>query len=247
VLVMTAARAREATAELRATLDHAWELALEAYEGKVWLALDYDSWRGWWAGEFGLSQSRGYQLLDQGRVIRELQEASGSTMVEIGERDARAIKPVIDDVVEDVVQRVEAGEDAQAAVDAAVQTVHDVQLLPGRHARRGPLTDDAQSAVLALQRAARRVIRIVDDDRFGRNREALLRYGPELVRVEQDVRKFLDALDPNGELDRHDAPRAGETGGDDAHVTPASSSAARARIRSRTAGGASHSDGMRFP
>lgn len=68
-----------------ALTDHA--LTLDAYERKAWQVLGYASWREYAKTEFSMGQSHAYRLLDQGRVIRALEEAAGiSPMGEIVSR-----------------------------------------------------------------------------------------------------------------------------------------------------------------
>lgn len=57
------------------------------------------------SAEFDMSRSRSYQLLDQGRVVREIQGAV-STKVDIDERAARDIKPHLDDVTDEIQERI---------------------------------------------------------------------------------------------------------------------------------------------
>ncbi|RWI60268.1 MAG: hypothetical protein EOQ93_03125 [Mesorhizobium sp.] len=67
--------------------------------------------------EFDMGRSRSYQLLDQGRVIKAISEATGdlSTKVDISERDARDIKDDLPAVTEEIKARVEKGERPQKA------------------------------------------------------------------------------------------------------------------------------------
>lgn len=104
---LTPDEARELTETIRHNVDSLWLLLKESYDRKAWAALGYPSWREYATSEFGMSQSRAYQLLDQARVISEIEAAANSTDVEITEAEARRLKPVLDE--------------AKAAVKAATE------------------------------------------------------------------------------------------------------------------------------
>ncbi|ESX13636.1 hypothetical protein X768_04665 [Mesorhizobium sp. LSJC265A00] len=100
------------TGRIRKAVDSAWALLLEAQEREAWKALKYASWEAYVRAEFSLSRSRSYQLLDQGRVIAAIAEATGdlSTSVDISEAVARDIKADLPSVTADIKTRVQQGE-----------------------------------------------------------------------------------------------------------------------------------------
>jgi hypothetical protein len=79
--------ARELTDRIRDRAEELWHMLLEAYEGGAHTALGYASWAGYVEAELGISKSRGYQLLDSGRVSRVIE--AHSTIVE-GPNEARS-------------------------------------------------------------------------------------------------------------------------------------------------------------
>lgn len=92
---LTADEARELTSQIKGTAERMYSLLLRAHEGRAWSALGYESWRDYAMAEFGMSQSHAYRLLDQARVIREIEAASDSPMGEIpNERQARELLSV---------------------------------------------------------------------------------------------------------------------------------------------------------
>lgn len=103
---LTAETARELTDRIKGAAEQLWSLLLEAHERGAWAALGYECWRDYAQAEFGMSQSRAYQIIDQGRVIREIAAATGSTYVEITEAAARDIKPHLPRVVDEICTRV---------------------------------------------------------------------------------------------------------------------------------------------
>lgn len=122
ITVMTKDEAQALTDQIRASINQAWNLLLEAYEQRAWSAMGYTSWGAYVRSEFDISRQRAYQLIDQGRAIRAIGEAAGlSTTVDITERDARDIKPVLDEVTEEIKERVEAGEDPKSVVGEVIK------------------------------------------------------------------------------------------------------------------------------
>lgn len=124
---LTPQEARALTDRINRTADDLYRLLHESYERGAWIALGYDSWRDYAQAEFTLSQSRVYQLLDQGRVIADLEAAAGiSTTVEISERAAREIKPVLEEVKEEIRERVQQGTPPAEAVTEVVQAAREI-------------------------------------------------------------------------------------------------------------------------
>jgi hypothetical protein len=56
-------------------------LMLEAHDRRAWRALGYGTWERYVRREFGISRSRSYELLDQGRVVLAIREAAGTAEV----------------------------------------------------------------------------------------------------------------------------------------------------------------------
>lgn len=85
--------ARTLTDEVRGDAERLWRKLVELYEGKAHVALGYGSWHAYCSAEFGMKQSRAYQLLDAGRVVAALD----STNVESppNEGQARALRPLL--------------------------------------------------------------------------------------------------------------------------------------------------------
>ncbi len=84
-------------------------------------ALGYDSWRSYGMAEFGYSQSQCYRLLNQAKVIEEIEAASGiSPNGEITEFVARDIKPRLAEVTETIRDRVANGEEPEVVIPEVV-------------------------------------------------------------------------------------------------------------------------------
>lgn len=110
---ITKAQARKLTDRIKTAADQLWSLLLEAHEGKAWKALGYKSWSEYVGSEFDMGRAHAYRLLDQGRVIRAIEDAAGESVSkgrQITEKAARDIKPILPEVTQEIRQRVEQGE-----------------------------------------------------------------------------------------------------------------------------------------
>jgi hypothetical protein len=103
---LTEACARALTERIRNATQHVCLLLREAHEGRAWSALGYRTWEQYVKREFNLSRSRSYELLDQGRVIAELQMAAGlSEIPDISAYAAVQIKPYLAEVTTSIRER----------------------------------------------------------------------------------------------------------------------------------------------
>ena len=92
------AEARTLTEDIRRGVEKVHQLLVRSHEWQAWRALGYVSWRDYAMSEFGISKSHAYRLLDQARVIAEIEAASDSPMGERGdltERQTRELAPII--------------------------------------------------------------------------------------------------------------------------------------------------------
>src|SRR5882757_7608139 len=88
------ADARDLTERIRNATQHVYMLLLEAHARRAWIALGYRSWERYVQSEFGISRSRSYQLLDQGRVTTIIQSTAGlSRPLDIHPYAAAQLKP----------------------------------------------------------------------------------------------------------------------------------------------------------
>lgn len=123
VTAMTKAKAKALTQRIRDGVESIVTLLRQAYDEGAWKALGYETWEAYVKTEFAMSRSRSYQILDQGRVIEEVKSAAGlSTMVDIDERQARAIKGDLPAVTAEIRSRVDLGETPeQVAADVVAK------------------------------------------------------------------------------------------------------------------------------
>lgn len=176
VAYCTPDEARSLTDEIRGAAERVWSLLVEAHDRRAWAALGYSSWRDYAMAEFGMSQSHAYRLLDQGRVVSAIEEATGSPMGELSERSARDIKPRLQAVTDTIKDRIaeEAVAEAPERVKEIVrEVIAETRAEPNTRTRRTPLADEARTAGWELRKAVERIERIVGDDRFADNKEAV--------------------------------------------------------------------------
>lgn len=115
VQVLAKAEARRLTDAIRSNLEemrradeHIWQLLMVAYDRGAWRALGYGSWREYATVEYGLSQTRAYELLDKARVVTAIEDAIGnfSDASEISARDVAALKKRLDEVTSALRERI---------------------------------------------------------------------------------------------------------------------------------------------
>lgn len=126
--------ARDLTDRIKQHAEALWELLLEAHDRGAWRALGYSTWADYVAGEFDMSRSRSYQLLDQGRAVKAIQSATGVQdpgHVPLNSEAAQDIKPHLTDVTNDVRERVDnepepSNDRVQEIVNETVDRYRDV-------------------------------------------------------------------------------------------------------------------------
>jgi hypothetical protein len=122
--------ARDLTERIRAaacTANRVCSLLVEAHERRAWSALGYLTWSDYIRAEFRLSRSRSYELLDHGRVLRELEAATGlSGIPDISAYAAAQIKPYLAEVTAAIRARA-AGLSPEGIARVAEQVVQEAR------------------------------------------------------------------------------------------------------------------------
>jgi hypothetical protein len=130
---LDAEQARSLTDTIRNAVEVIWVLISRAHAGKAWQALGYSSWEEYVRGEFNMSRSRSYQLLDQSRVIAAIEAAvPEGTEVYVSEAAARDLKGALDEVIPEIQARTEGlePEEAAVAVSEVIQEHRDAAKSP---------------------------------------------------------------------------------------------------------------------
>lgn len=123
---MTSGEARAITDMINEHTNIVWNMLIEAHERKAWAALGYPTWSSYVQGEFNMSRSRSYQLIDQARTIHAI-ETAVATAVDITEAQARDIKNDLPAVIADIEERLmstSVDDDEKRAVVAEVIAEH---------------------------------------------------------------------------------------------------------------------------
>ena len=74
---LTPEEAADLTVRIRQQVNVVWALVTEAHDRKAWAAMGYTSWRASVVHELRMSESRSYQLIDTGHVMRVAQQVLG--------------------------------------------------------------------------------------------------------------------------------------------------------------------------
>lgn len=215
--------AQALTDDIRNHAAAAWTLLIRAHNGKAWKALGYASWAEYVGAEFNMSRGRSYQILDQARVIQEI-EAAVSTKVDISEREARDLKADLPAVIDQAREAVDAlphdatDDDKRDAVKAAIQEVRPVVSLKTKETVETTETYDAQTgevfyATARLRQAEEQgeVVKLTGPNSVSSPGEAILA-AAESTQAVQDARylaSFTRALAAAGQLYPFDAERLG--------------------------------------
>lgn len=140
---ITPVAARELTERIKSAVEGVWRLVCYANESKAYAALGYGTFADYVKAEFGMSARHAYRLIDQAVVIREIEAAvadvthgshvavspmgdtaNGDTRVHLSEREARDLKPVIDQVTSDLKDALaDAALDEPGALAGAIEKV----------------------------------------------------------------------------------------------------------------------------
>lgn len=119
--------AQELTAQIRATAHGLWRLVAEAYDRKAWQALGYASWKDYATDELQMSESRSYQLVDTGRVMRAIGEVAGSEdvfqSVVVTARETARVKPHLSTFKKELTRAVKDGMSMEEAVEQVIENL----------------------------------------------------------------------------------------------------------------------------
>lgn len=95
VAAMDEVEARRITDAIKGTTVRLWLLVTEAHDRKAHLALGYETWADYVKAEFKMSESRSYQFLDTGHVMKAL-AAAGIDVDRVGPPPARVVARIKD-------------------------------------------------------------------------------------------------------------------------------------------------------
>jgi hypothetical protein len=190
--------ARSLTDRIKIAVEGTWQLIREAYTSRTWAVLGYDTWDAYCTAEFGETRLR-LPREERQEVVASLRDSGLS---------ARAISAATG-VSEPTVRRDLAGASFDAPVigrDGKTYTVTrepeviDAELVdePARpeppKQKRRPLPEAFTDAGRDLTRAAERLARLTEDDRFAKNRENTHHQVPELLGALEHTARLVTAM-----------------------------------------------------
>lgn len=212
----TQEEARALTDRIKIAVEGTWQLIREAYTSRTWAVLGYNTWDAYCTAEFGETRLR---------LPREERQEVVASLKESGLSD-RAIEAAVDvsrrtlirdrqreQVVTVAPPRTVTGLDGKTYSASRVDEVVDAELVdePAHpeppKAKRRPLPEVFNDAGRDLTRAAERLARLTEDDRFAKNRETTHHQVPELLGALEHTTRLVQAMNLPGAAASEEARR----------------------------------------
>lgn len=214
ITLPTHEEARALTDRIKIAMEGTWQLVREAYTSRAWAALSYDSWDAYCAAEFGETRLRlpreerqevVASLRDSGLSVRAIASATGFGRGTV-ERDLAGVPngtPGQPNVVGTDGRVYSPSHTAAAShvwVEPGAEEVVDAELVDepaspeSPKQKRRPLPEAFTDAGRDLTRAAERLARLTEDDRFARNRETTHHQVPELLGALEHTTRLVQAM-----------------------------------------------------
>lgn len=200
IALPTQEEARALTDRIKIAVEGTWQLIREAYTTRTWAVLGYDTWDAYCTAEFGETRLRlpreerqevVASLRDSGLSVRAIASATGSSVgtvaADLGNRSELNSRPVI-------------GVNGKTYTVTREPEVVDAELVdePARpeppKVKRRPLPEAFTDAGRDLTRAAERLARLTEDDRFAKNRETTHHQVPELLGALEHTTRLVQAM-----------------------------------------------------
>jgi hypothetical protein len=191
--------ARALTDRIKIAVEGTWQLIREAYTSRTWAVLGYDSWDAYCTAEFGEARLR-LPREERQEVVASMRESgmsypaiSAATGMSVGtaHATAQAFKT-------ESLPRTQ-GTDGKSYASSEPEVV-DAELIdePARpelpKQKRRPLPEAFTDAGRDLTRAAERLARLTEDDRFAKNRENTHHQVPELLGALEHTSRLVTAM-----------------------------------------------------
>lgn len=202
IALPTHEEARALTDRIKIAVEGTWQLIREAYTSRTWAVLGYDTWDAYCTAEFGETRLRlpreerrevVASLRDSGLSVRAIAAATGVNRETIRQEvAATGDKKLSPDSI--------TGTDGKTYTVTREPEVVDAELVdePARpeppKAKRRPLPEAFTDAGRDLTRAAERLARLTEDDRFARNRETTHHQVPELLGALEHTTRLVTAM-----------------------------------------------------
>ena len=220
--VPTTDQARQLTDRIKVAVEGTWLLIQEAYTSRAWAVLGYDSWDSYCNTEFGSARLR-LPREERQEVVASLRE-SGLSVRAIASATGAARNTIRDDLRKvghsDPPSEITGTDGKAYAAPRSVSSLAgldwvepDADAIPGQShvlehtaletvtptvVRRRPLPEAFADAGRDLTRAAEKLTRLTEDDRFTRNRDATHHQVPELIGALEHTTRLVQAMNLPG-------------------------------------------------
>jgi hypothetical protein len=200
---MDRAEAVTITNQIRTQNGRVWSMLSTAHARRAWEAMGYTSWDAYVQAEFGMSRGRSYQLLDQAKVIREIENAikeqrgEVSTSVDISEAAVRDIKAELPAVVNDVKEELAAEPQAtpQDAVGRIIKTRRTAYLTRRYNSKRRTDVVGVVTRVLVKAQDAAEAAENIKWTHLANRSDESAAWGRTLRESVKELNEFLALLD----------------------------------------------------
>lgn len=202
IALPTHEEARALTDRIKIAVEGTWQLIREAYTSRTWAVLGYDTWDTYCTAEFGDTRLR-LPREERQEVVASLRDSGLSTRA-IASATAMSEATVRRDLFatasNDAVANV-TGVNGKTYTVTREPEVIDAELVdePARpeppKVKRRPLPEAFTDAGRDLTRAAERLARLTEDDRFAKNRETTHHQVPELLGALDHTARLVHAMD----------------------------------------------------
>lgn len=125
--------AQELTNRIRQQGNELWKLIAEAHDRKAWKALGYETWKDYATTELQISESRSFQLIDTGRVMKaigQVVDPEALDVVTMTARETQRVKPFLKTFPQQVKQLVKDGLEPAEAVKVAIKNLPEAEKKP---------------------------------------------------------------------------------------------------------------------
>jgi len=204
IALPTHEEARALTDRIKIAVEGTWQLIREAYISRTWAVLGYDNWDAYVSEEFGTARLA-LPREERAETVASLREAgmsipaiASATRLGVGtvHRSLAASFPVGKVAQPDVIT----GVNGKKYAATREPEVIDAELVdePARSeppkVKRRPLPEAFTDAGRDLTRAAERLSRLTEDDRFAKNRETTHHQVPELLGALEHTARLVTAM-----------------------------------------------------
>lgn len=212
IALPTQEQARALTNRIKVAVEGTWLLIQEAYTSRAWAALGYDTWDAYCTTEFGTARLRlpreerqevVASLRENGLSVRAIASATGVNKETVS-RDLQVSGIQTPAVVTGADGKTYAPARPAPQTDAALLagdgwqqpegSGFEAAVTPPSKPKRRPLPEALTEAGRDLTRAAERLARLTEDDRFPKNRDTAHHQLPELLGALDNTTRLIQAM-----------------------------------------------------